>query len=113
MTQTAALEIARIDDYEGTGECSACGRTGLRWIARLTDGTAVGLECAKKVLGWKPAPAAYNWIADFAPVAEYVEYSSTYVLWQHKTRNQTRETRNGVLITVGGVRADWTKKGWL
>lgn len=110
---TATVTISRIDDHEGEGDCSSCGRTGLRWIATLSDGAAVGLECAKKVLGWKPAPADYNWIADFTPIAEYVEYDSTYVLWQHKTRNQTRETRNGTLVSVGGCRADWTKQGWL
>jgi hypothetical protein len=110
---TATLTITRIDDHEGDGECSSCRRTGLRWVATLSDGTAVGLECAKKILGWKPAPASYNWIADFTPVAEHVDYGDTLVMWQHKTGNQTRETCNGVLVTVGGVRADWTKKGWL
>lgn len=114
MTATAAkMSIVRIDDHEGDGDCSSCGRTGLRWIATLSDGTHVGLECAKKILGWKPAPTSYNWIADFSPVAERVEFGETFVLWQHKTRNQTRETCNSVLISVGGCRANWTKKGWL
>jgi len=110
---TTTLTITRIDDREGAGECSSCGRRGLRWIATLSDGSAVGLECAKKILGWKPTPTSYNWIADFGPVAEHAEYGAVYVLWEHKTRNQTRETRNGTLISVGGCRADWTKKGWL
>lgn len=112
MTATT-LHIAKIEDREFEGECSACPKTGLRWIAILSDGTAVGLECAKKILGYRPAPNVYNWIADFTPAAEHVEYGDTWVMWQHKTRNETRETRNGHLMTVGGVRTDWTRRGWL
>lgn len=110
---TATLTIARIDDHEGDGDCSNCGRTGLRWIATLSDGTKVGLECAKKILGFRPAPQKYQWIADFTPIAEYVEYGSTYVLWKHKVGNGTRETRDGVLVSVGGCRNDWIRRGWL
>ncbi len=117
-TATATkLTIARIDDHEGDGDCSNCGRTGLRWIATLSDGSKVGLECAKKLLGFRPAPAAYQWVGFFEPVAEHVErygYDTvTWVLWQRKGGAETRETRNGVLMTVGGCRKDWTKKGWL
>jgi hypothetical protein len=109
----ATITISRIDDTGSDGECSSCGRTGLRWIATLSDGTVVGLECAKQILGFRPAPKTYNWIADFTAVAEHVEHEDTWVLWQHKTGTQTRDTRNGVLMNIGGARTDWTRKGWL
>jgi hypothetical protein len=114
----ATITISRIDDTGGDGECSSCGRGGIRWLITLSDGSAVGIECARKVLGFRPAPKTYDWIADFTAVAEHaVTYPNgevdTYVMWQHKTGRETRETCNGILVTVGGVRTDWTKKGWL
>lgn len=115
---TATLTIARIDDAGGDGECSACGRGGIRWMVFLSDGTAVGIECARKALGFRPAPKTYDWIGEFTAVAEHVETFpngevDTCVMWQRKGGTETRETCNGVLVTIGGVRADWTKKGWL
>lgn len=107
------LQISKIEDREDSGECGACGRTNLRWIAILSDGTGVGMECAKKILGYRPATKSFDWIAHFTPVAEHVEYGTTYVMWQRKCGNETRETQDGVLMVVGGVRNDWTKKGWL
>lgn len=110
---TNTLTINKIEDREYEGECGECGRHGLRWIAVLSDGSAVGLECVKRVLGYRPAPAKYQWITDYAPAAEYNDHGVCYVLWQHKRGNATRETRNGYLNAVGGVRADWAKRGWL
>ena len=107
------LTVAKIEDYEGSGHCTLCGRENLRWICTLTDGTKVGTECAKKVLGWKPQPKNYQWIGDFRIAAEHVEYGTTFVMWQHKTGRETRETRDGGLTAVGGVRQDWTRRGWL
>lgn len=107
------LTIAKIEDHEGDGRCSACSREGLRWVATLSDGTTVGLECAKKAVGFKPSPIEYSWIGDYEIVAEHIEYGQTYVMWQRKGRAQTRETRNGVTVAVGGVRARWVADGWL
>ena len=109
----ATIRIAKIEVFEGTGECSACGRVGLRWIATLTDGTRVGLECAKKILGFKPAPTKYRWVEDFQIIAEHGEYGEHHALWRHKSGGQTRETVNGVLIRVGGCQTAWEKRGWL
>jgi hypothetical protein len=106
------IRIVKIEDFEGYGCCSSCGREDLRWIATLSDGTQVGMECAKRILGFRPSPKAYNWVSDFRPVAEHTEHGSTYVMWQHKTCNQTRETRDGVLVSVGGIRQDWRRHGW-
>jgi hypothetical protein len=109
MTKT----IAKIEDYEGAGRCSACGREGLRWIVTLSDGTQIGTECAKRTLGITVAPKSYQWVTDYAPVAEHVEDGAVYVMWQRKGGTQTRETRGGTLVSVGGVRQDWAARGWL
>lgn len=112
MTATTPT-LWKIEDHEGHGECSACPKTGLRWVATLSDGSTVGLECAKKMIGYRPAPTAYNWINDFEAIAEHHGIGSLYVLWRHKTRNQTRETRNGALTSIGGAHAEWLKEGWI
>jgi hypothetical protein len=116
MTQT--VHMVKIEDHEGEGRCGACQREGLRWIVTMSDGSQVGTECAKRVMGYKPAPKSYAWVADYQPVAEHTEcpaskYAATYVLWQHKAGTKTIETRNGVLQAVGGVRQAWERKGWL
>lgn len=116
---TENLKVEKIEDHEGDGTCGHCGREGLRWIATLSDGSRCGLECAKRVLGFKPAPTAYKWVSDFTQVAEYREVNSygdtlaVWVLWQHKRGNATRETRDGFLQSVGGMRAAWEARGWL
>lgn|SRR5678815_3534426 len=109
----AKLTIMKIEDFEDGGQCGECGRNGLRWVATLSDGTRVGLECAKKVLGFRPKPLAYNWIGDFEVVAEYTDFNEHYVMWQHKVNSRcTRETVNGSLVMVGGVRTEWARRGW-
>jgi hypothetical protein len=110
---TTQITVTRYEDHEGDGTCATCGREGLRWIVRLSDGSGVGTECAKAVLGHKPAPKDYNWIADYIAVASVVAYGETMVLWQHRTGSQTRETRNGQLSQIGGARKQWEKEGWL
>ncbi|AER49192.1 hypothetical protein SEA_KATNISS_80 [Mycobacterium phage Katniss] len=112
-TAAAKLELVKVEDHEGTGECPSCGRTGLRWICVMNDGSRAGVECAKKLLGYRPAPKHYNWVPEFTAVAEYVEAGQTFVLWQHNTSGQTRETRNGILVAVGGARAAWQRRGWI
>ena len=111
MTNT--LTITKIEDHEGNGHCGHCDRDNLRWICTLTDGTQVGTECAKKILGWKPSPKNYQWISDFQIVAEHIEADTTFVMWQQKDGRETRETRNGGLVSIGGIRSDWTKRGWI
>lgn len=106
------IKLHKIEDYEGHGICRECGREGLRWIATLSDGSQVGLECSKRVLGFKPAPKAYNWLADFRPVAEFNDCGNLHVMWQHKAGTATRETLNGNLVQIGGVSAKWQQRGW-
>lgn len=105
------LRIVKIEDHEGDGTCSECGREGLRWIATLTDGTRVGTECAKKVTGCKPAPKSYTWVTGYTPVAEHTDRDTAWVLWQHQN-GRTALTLNGALWQMGGARQEWTKRGW-
>lgn len=109
--QTAKLH--HIEDHEGTGECQECGRTGLRWVCYLTDGSRVGTECAKRVMGWKPAPKQYNWVPNFDMIATHEEGGDAWCLWQRQGAAQTVETRNGVLYSIGGARSEWIAKGWV
>jgi len=45
------LTITKIEDREGQGICQHCSREGLRWIVILSDGSSVGLDCAKELTG--------------------------------------------------------------
>lgn len=112
-TKTARLHIVKIEDHEGDGTCTVCGREGLRWIVTLSDGTQVGTECTKRALGYAITPAKHKWTTAFRPVAEHTDCGSTYVLWEARTGNGTRETRDGHLTVVGGVRQAWAGRGWI
>lgn len=96
--------VVKIQDREGDGECGACGRTGLRWVVTLSDGSTVGTECTKRILGIAVAPANYAWTRDYEPVAEKViDYGTVnLVLWRSKATGVAgRTTHNGVLYFVG------------
>ena len=110
---TSKLHIIKVEDHEGNGYCGACGRENLKWIVTLSDGSEIGTECAKKTLGMTVSPANHKWVSDFTAIAEHNDFDVTYVLWQHNTSSATRETRNGHLTIIGGVRKTWTDRGWL
>jgi hypothetical protein len=58
------LHAVKVEDHEGHGICRQCDRENLRWIVTLSDGSTVGTECARTVLGYKPAPASYRWVEE-------------------------------------------------
>lgn len=106
MQTTKAPTLVKIEDHEGDGTCGACGREGLRWVATLSDDSTVGMECAKAVMGFKPAPKDYKWTADYRPVAKHVTgYGAAVVLWEHKIGGPSRLTVDGRLTVVGGAQA--------
>lgn len=110
------LTIVMILDHEYEGRCDECKREGLRWVARMSDGSGVGLECAKKILGYRPSPDRFKWTEFFTPVFEYRESeTSIWVLWEHKKhgRSRTRSTKNGYMMADGGARKDFQDWGWL
>lgn len=98
---TAKLHIELIRDCEGAGRCGACQREGLRWVAQLSDGSHVGLECAKKVLGFRPAPKAYNWIADYTLTGTHTTPWETVGFWTSKDGRSAAITVNGAAHQFG------------
>lgn len=111
---STGLTVRKVEDYEGQGECSACGRRGLRWVVTISDGSRVGSECTKAILGWKVSTRGLkDWVPLYRVAAEHTDHGSHYVLWQSIAGNNTRETQNGSLTMVGGVRESWVKRGWL
>lgn len=107
MTNTTAakLTIEVIRDCEGEGRCGACDREGLRWVAQLSDGSNVGLECAKRVLGFKPAPKSYNWQADYTLKGTLSKGAEFFGVWIHTNGRAAAITRNGVMVCNGP--AEW------
>ena len=106
MTNTESLKVVKVEDHEGDGECRACGRTGLRWIVTLSDGSQIGTECAKKILGIKVTPKAHEWTSAFVAVAQKTYFQYEVVLWQSKATGKAgRITFNGNLQAVGGFEA--------
>lgn len=108
------VRLEWVEDREGDGDCQSCGRTGLRWIAVLSDGSHVGVECAKRALGFKPTPKSYVWAKSFRPAREHRDGDAVFVLWERKDgRPGDRETCNGNLIAAGGVAETWRRRGWI
>ena len=106
----AKLHVAKIEDHEGFGRCAECGREGLRWIVVLSDGTRVGTECAKRACGITVKPTAYQWMADYVPVAEHSTKWETAVVYQHRTGTRTRLVVNGYLQCAGGGMAEFARR---
>ena len=79
----ATVTVAYVTDHEGDGTCYVCGREGLRWIVTLSDGSSAGVECVKKLLGWKPAVKSYSWVAGCTRTETAVNrHGQTIALWQ-------------------------------
>lgn len=103
------MRVLTVEDHEGTGRCGHCGREGLRWVATMTDGSAVGVNCARKAMGMKISTAGLSWTAKFEVIATHGDRA----LWRHIGGVQTRTTQGGVLMAVGGQREEWEAMGWL
>lgn len=103
MTNTQKITVWKVEDHEGNGECSACGRTGLRWVTFLSDGSRVGGECAKKILGWAPTKAKFSWLTGMTLIAEKsVDNGHGHaVLWQSQSGRGGALAINGYLQAAG------------
>lgn len=112
MDTTTRPTVSHISDAEGTGTCAACDREGLRWLVHFNgDQLPVGLECAKKVLGFKPAPKSYSWMEGYSVVRTIVEaegtrHQTTWKLYQNAA-GRTVSTRNGITMAIGGAAATY------
>ena len=105
MTNTQTLTVHKVEDYEGNGECGHCDRTGLRWMVTLSDGSKVGSQCAKKLMGWKATPKNFDWTAKFNVVEEKTIVHDHFVLWQGKTGKGGVLMINGHATAFGGFAA--------
>jgi hypothetical protein len=103
---TQTLTAVKVENCEGDGECSRCNRTGLIWVVTLSDGTRVGGECAKILLGWKPTKASHSWVTGMTATAEKTVGARHIVLWVKG--NRAAMAINGHLQTSGGV--EWVTK---
>jgi hypothetical protein len=112
----SAAQLVRIEDRSGTGTCGCCGREGLRWVYFLTDGTFVGSECAKKIMGHAIEPRSHARLTDFHVIAEHQnKFGVTYLLWEHNLGGYYSETIDGKVKRHGSdeLRKSWTKIGWV
>jgi hypothetical protein len=92
----ARVTVMFVEDCEGDGTCLACGREGLRWILVLSDGSRVGSECAKAILG------SYTWINDYTALGYTVNPQGECVrVWKHKRANAFALTVDGVMRLSG------------
>lgn len=99
---TTQTTITKFEDHEGYGLCTACGREGLRWIAVLSDGSAVGSECAKRKTGVPmPAPSKLAWLKGKRVVAEHATKWETTVLYRSESGRYALAI-NGVCQQFGG-----------
>jgi hypothetical protein len=100
MTTTAAkLTVWKVEDHEGTGECSECGKTGLRWVTFLSDGSRVGGECAKRILGWAPTKSKFSWLTGMTVVDEKAIHNGT----GHAVLMRSESGRTGVMAVNGNA----------
>ena len=107
---TTKLTIDKVEDREGNGICRHCDREGLRWIFILSDGSEIGSGCARKVLGYAPAPKSYAWAAHVEPVAT----TATHTLYQSRKHGDKfmliAQGPNAVCSGEGAwVRSRWTQ----
>lgn len=105
---TTKLHITKVEDHEGMGRCGHCEREGLRWIVVLSDGTSVGTECAKRVLGYTLKPASYTWMTGYAPIAEYSNKWETAVVYANAA-GRTNLVVNGHLQVIGAGMREFTR----
>lgn len=113
MTDTKPTVI-RVEDREHEGTCGLCGKEGVRWIVVLDDGSQVGGECAKKILGWAPTAKKFSWVTGMTPtLTADCGIDGTVVLWTSESGRRAALSVNGHPQTFGPtewIRAQYDKK---
>ncbi|MGP5043583.1 hypothetical protein ACTXJR_06065 [Glutamicibacter ardleyensis] len=113
MTTTITpAKVLYVENTEGDGSCGHCGREGLKYVAHLKDGGAVGLSCARKLMGVTITPKEIAWTAGYEVIATYVDLGNFHALWKDSA-GRTRSTKNGYCYSIGGQIPAWKKLGWL
>lgn len=98
---TTKPSITKVLDREGEGCCQECGRTNVRWIAVLSDGSTVGSECAKKITGQAFSPAKYAPLAGATEIASGLDCGATWTLFANGARGIL--ALNGLPQVVGSL----------
>ncbi len=101
------LTVWRVEDHEGNGECQRCGRTGLRWVTYLSDGSRVGGECVKRLMGWAPTAKNFSWLTGMTLVAEADSCGDRFTLWRSGRGGYGVVARNGIAQVSGSF--DWAQ----
>lgn len=113
MTTTTRPTVSHITDAEGTGTCSACDREGLRWLVHFTgDQLPVGVECAKRVLGYTPARKNYTPLAGLTLTAQHDDCGNSWALYVSEDGRRSIATLNGVPNIIGQAARHWQARGW-
>ena len=96
--------VVRVEDREHEGTCGMCGKEGVRWIVVLDDGSQVGGECAKKILGWAPTSKKFSWVTGMTPViTAWSRMDGHVTVWQHENGVRAAISINGYPMTFGGI----------
>ena len=93
-----------IQDCEYDGTCTMCGKEGVRWIVVMSDGSRVGGECAKKLLGWKPTAKNFSWVTGMKPAFNvFVLGYGNVVVWKSKNQVTGAISVNGHPMMFGSI----------
>jgi hypothetical protein len=87
------LTVAKVLDREHEGVCQECDKQNLRWVLVLSDGSMVGVECARKLTGEAFTAKKVEWVAGAVEVASGIDCGATVVLYRRG---------NGAVIAVDG-----------
>ena len=92
-TGMTKLTVVKVLDREHEGVCQECDKQNLRWILVLSDGSTVGIECAKKLTGAAFTAKKVEWVAGAVEVASGMDCGATVVLYRRG---------DGAVIAVDG-----------
>jgi len=114
MNTEAKPTVVRVEDCEYEGTCTMCGRENVRWIVIFDDGSRVGGECAKKILGWAPTAKKFSWVTGMKPfITASSRMDGNVTVWKHENGVRGAISVNGYPQTFGGINwivAEFEKK---
>lgn len=101
---SSKITVVRVEDHEYDGTCGMCGKEGVRWMVVLDDGSQVGGECAKKILGWAPTSKKFSWVTGMTPVISASgRMDGNVTVWKHENGVRGAISVNGHPQTFGPI----------
>lgn len=101
------VTVIKVTDYEYEGTCTACGKESVRWIVSLSDGSHVGGECAKKILGWAPTAKGFSWVTGMTAIVEEIIEGQSIVVWADESNTSGVISVNGQPQQSGSM--EWVR----